>query len=189
VTSRREATRDAGFTLIEVLVALAVISTMMASLSTYFVSSIKASRDQVHIQAAVRLAQAGMEQARGFGGATLLANRKQCGTCMNVTGYDMGYLSGTLRWDAEVTGATPAVPYDDQPETIVQNGITYYRYWFVGKCWQQATGGLCTTTTAEVPMVRLVVGVVWFEAACPATLCVRASTALFSADPADPVFS
>jgi prepilin-type N-terminal cleavage/methylation domain-containing protein len=188
VTRRREAAGDSGFTLIEVLVALAVISILMASLSAYFVTSIKASREQMHIQAAVRLAQAGMEQARGFGGATLLYNRRQCGGCMNVAGYDMGYLSNTLRWDAKVTGATPAVPYDDQPQTITQNGITYYRYWFVGKCWQATTGGLCTTTVAPVAMVRLVVGVIWFESSCPATICVRASTALFSADPADPVF-
>jgi prepilin-type N-terminal cleavage/methylation domain-containing protein len=180
---------DAGFTLIEVLVSLAVISTMMASLSAYFVSSIQASRGQSHIQVAVRIAQAGMEQARGYGGATLLYDRK-AGYGLNVTGYDMGYMTNTLRWDANagITGAQPAVPFDNAPETIVQNGITYYRYWFVGKCWQAATGGLCTTTTAAVPMVRLVVGVIWFESTCPGTFCVQASTALFSADPTDPVF-
>lgn len=180
---------EGGFTLVEVLVTLGLISTLMAALGAFFTSSMQAGRNQSHIQAATRLAEAGMEQARGFGGATLLSGRAQCGTCMNVNGYDGGNLSGTVRWDAKVTGATPAVPYDDQPQTLTVNGVTYYRYWFVGKCWQAATGGSCTTTnTLPVAMVRLVVGVIWQDVTCANSLCIRAATALFTADPADPVF-
>ena len=180
---------EGGFTLVEVLVTLGLISTLMAGLGAFFTSSIQASRSQSRLQAATRLAQAGMEQARGFGGATLLSGRAQCGSCVNLNGYDAGYLSGTVRWDAKVTGATPTVPYDDQPQTVPVGGVTYYRYWFVGKCWQAATGGLCTTTsTLPVAMVRLVVGVIWLDSSCAYSLCVQAATALFSADPADPVF-
>ena len=167
--------------------ALGVISVMMASVSTYFVSSIKVGRSQSHVQEATRLAQAGMEQARGYGGAALLAGRAQCGSCLNLNGYDGGYLSNTVRWDAPGTGS-PTVPYDSTPETFVIGGVTYYRYWFVGKCWQPAAGGTCVATAQTVPMVRLVVGVVWLETGCTATLCVRASSALLSADPADPAF-
>ena len=108
---------------------------------------------------------------------------------MNLNGYDGGYLTNTVRWDAKVSGATRTVPYDDQPQVLPMNGVTYYRYWFVGTCWQAAAGGLCTTTsTLPVAMVRLVVGVVWLDASCPSSLCVQAATGLFSADPADPVF-
>jgi prepilin-type N-terminal cleavage/methylation domain-containing protein len=180
---------EGGFTLVEVIVTLGLISTLMAALGAFFTSSMQAGRGQSQIQAATRLAEAGMEQARGYGGAALLFGRAQCGTCLNVSGYDAGYLSDTVRWDAKVAGATPTVRYDDQPETFTVNGVTYYRYWFVGKCWQAATGGLCTTTsTLPVAMVRLVVGVIWAGSHCANSLCVQAATALFSADPADPVF-
>jgi type II secretory pathway pseudopilin PulG len=180
---------DDGFTLVEAIVTLGLISTLMAALGAFFTASMQAGRGQSQIQAATRLAQAGMERARGYGGAGLLAGRAQCGSCMNVSGYDGGYLSDTVRWDAKVTGATPTVPYDDQPETFTVNGVTYYRYWFVGKCWQAASGGLCnTTSTLPVAMVRLVVGVAWPDSRCANSLCVRAATALFSADPADQVF-
>jgi prepilin-type N-terminal cleavage/methylation domain-containing protein len=180
---------EGGFTLVEVLVTLGLISTLMAALGSFFTSSMQASRSQSRLQAATRLAQAGMEQARGFDGPTLLAGRAQCGSCMTLNGYDGGYLAGTVRWDAKIAGSTPTVPYDDQPQALPVNGVTYSRYWFVGKCWQAAAGGLCTTTsTLPVAMVRLVVGVTWPDSRCPSSLCVHAATALFSADSADPVF-
>jgi hypothetical protein len=169
---------------------LALITTLMASLSTYFVSSMRVSRTEAQAQAAIRIAQAGMEQARGYGGPTLLFGRAQCGSCLNVSGYDRGYLSNTTRWDARVSGVTPAVPLPDDPEESVVNGITYYRYYFVGKCWQAAAGGVCSTnSTLPIQMVRLVVGVVWIDSACTYMLCIRATSALFSADPTEPVFT
>jgi hypothetical protein len=162
----------------------------MASLSTYFVSSMRVSRGEAQAQTAVRIAQAGMEQARGYGGPTLLVGRARCGTCVNVSGYDRGYLSDTTRWDARVSGVTPAVPLPDNPEVSVVNGITYYRYYFLGKCWQAASGGICSTnSTLPVQMVRMVIGVLWFDSACAYTMCIRATSALFSADPIDPVFT
>ena len=66
---------EGGFTLVEVLVTLGLISTLMAALGTFFTASMRTSRSQSELQAATRLAQAGMEQARGFGGATLLVGR------------------------------------------------------------------------------------------------------------------
>ena len=184
---------DGGFTMIEVLVALALITTLMASLGTYFVSSLRASRNQAQIQTAVRLAQAGMEAARGYGGPTLLAGRAACtaSTCTDFSAYDtQGYLSDMVRWDAPGSG-TPAVPLPrDIGEPVPPvDGITYLRYYFVGKCWQPLAGGPCgADSTQPVAMVRLVVGIGWSGSSCPFALCIRAATALFSADPADPVF-
>jgi prepilin-type N-terminal cleavage/methylation domain-containing protein len=187
---------DGGFTMIEVIVALALITVLMASLGTYFVSSVRVSRHQAQIQAAVRLAQAGMEAARGYGGPTLLVGRSVCtsANCTNVAAYDtVGYLSSMTRWDGGVSGVTPTVPRPDampMSELVIPiNGVTYSRYHFVGKCWQAATGGACGTNSAlPVQMVRLVVGVIWSDANCQFTMCIRAATALFSLDPADPVF-
>jgi len=171
-------------------VSLALISTMMAALGTSFVSSLRPSRYQAQIQTATRLAQSGMEQARGFGGPALLVGRKQCGSCLNVSGYDaLGYLSNTTRWDAEVTGVVPTVPLTDFPESFTVGNVVYYRYWFVGRCWQALAGGACgTTSSLPVAMVRLVVGVIWYAADCKYTICIRGSSSLFSASADDPVF-
>lgn len=176
--------------MVEVIVALALISTMMAALGTYFVSSMRTSRYQAQVQTATRLAQTGMEQARGFGGPALLVGRAQCGSCLNVSGYDsLGYLSNTVRWDAKVTGVAPTVPLTGFPETSTVGNVVYQRYWFVGKCWQAQAGGACGTNAAlPVAMVRLVVGVTWSGADCRFTICIRGSSSLFSASAADPVF-
>jgi type II secretory pathway pseudopilin PulG len=177
--------------MVEVTIALALISVMMAALGTYFVSSMRTSRYQAQVQTATRLAQSGMEQARGFGGPALLVGRKQCGTCLNVSGFDtLGYLSSTVRWDAKVTGVAPTVPLNDAAEPVTVGNVVYSRYWFVGKCWQALAGGACgTTATLPVAMVRLVVGVAWTGPDCRYAICVRASTSLFSASAADPVFA
>jgi prepilin-type N-terminal cleavage/methylation domain-containing protein len=184
---------DGGFTMIEVLVALGLITTLMASLGTYFVSSMQVSRYQAQIQTAVRLAQAGMEMARGHGGPTLLAGRAACTAtnCDDFTPYDtQGYLRNMARWDARGTGTLSVPLPTGTGETIPPiNGITYYRYYFVGKCWSGVTGSTCLNdSTLPVAMVRLVVGVGWMGSSCPYTMCIRAATALFSAEPSDPVF-
>jgi prepilin-type N-terminal cleavage/methylation domain-containing protein len=188
---------DAGFTMIESLVALAVISVVMASMGTYFVSSMRVSRSQAQLQVALRIAQTGMEQARGISGPTLLSGRARCGSCFSVAAFDTsGYMLNTVRWDAPVTGATPSVPLPSTTEVTVVNGITYSRYYFVGRCFQADTGGFCgTNETLKVPMVRLVVGVTWSERSCPVLpgipvpMCIRAATALYSAEPSDPLFT
>ena len=183
---------EGGFTLVEVLVALALISTMMGALGTFFVSSTKTSRYQSQIQAATRIAQTGMEAARGFGGPTLLVGRAVCGSCVPITGYGnaSNYFASTVRYDAGINGVTPTVPLPNVAETVVAGGISYYRYYFVGKCWQDAAGGPCgTTSTLPVAMVRMTIGVLWNSAQCAGGVCFRVASSLFSADPADPVFT
>jgi len=183
---------DGGFTMIEVLVALALITTLMASLGTYFVSSMRVSRNQAQIQTAVRLAQAGMEAARGYGGPTLLAGRAACtaATCTDYSAYDtQGYLRDMVRWDAPGSG-TPTVPLPrDIGEAIPPvNGIAYLRYYFVGKCWQASDGGDCDKDSATGPILlyRVIVAVTWPDAQCPGGTCAYATATLISASPTDP---
>jgi type II secretory pathway pseudopilin PulG len=191
---RLDRTGEGGFTMVEVIVSLGLITVLMASLTAYFVNTQRVSAYQAQIQAATRVAQTGMEAARGYGGPTLLVGRAACGTCLNVNGYDRGYLTGSVRYDAAVSGVTPTVAIPPtsgiSADVTTVGGIEYSRYYFVARCWQAAAGGLCTTTTTlPVAMVRLVVGVVWQSSNCPSTICVRAASSLFSADPSDPVFT
>ena len=182
---------DDGFTIVEVMVALALISAMMATLGTYFVAATRTSRYQAQVQTATRLAQTGMEAARGYGGPTLLVGRARCGACAGASGFDaLGYLADTVRWDAPVAAETPTVPLPDVAERTEVNGVVYQRFYFVGRCWQAAGGGDCgADATLPAAMVRLVVGVTWHSADCRADRCARAATSLFSADPTDPVFA
>lgn len=181
--------REGGFTLIEVLVALGLMTAVIASLGVFFSSSIGTSRYQSQTQAATRIAEGGMERARGLGGAALLAGRAQCGTCADVSSFAGNYLADSVRWDAPITAATTGVPYADQPDAITVDGTTFQRYWLVGKCWQAATGGTCSTNSAlAVPMVRMVVAVTWSDPTCAAGQCVRAAIGLFSNVPVEPVF-
>ncbi|BCJ51599.1 hypothetical protein Asp14428_30740 [Actinoplanes sp. NBRC 14428] len=181
---------DGGFTMIEVVVALALVTGMMAALGAYFVSSVRASRYQAQIQTAARLAQSGMEAARGLGGPTLLTGRAECGSCTDVGGFDTaGYLSGTVRWDAAAGGIAPAVPLPDVAEPAIVRDVVYHRHFLVGRCWQPAGGGECGPSAGlPVAMVRLVVAVVWDSPDCGSSRCYRAATSLFSADSTDPVF-
>ena len=189
MTQDRDDAREGGFTLVEVIVALGLITAIVASLGVFFSTSIGRSRDQSQTQAATRLAEEGMERGRGLGGAALLAGRVQCGTCPDVSSFAGSYLADTVRWDARVTAATTAVPYADQPDPITVDGTTFQRYWLVGKCWQAAAGGICSTDSAlAVPMVRLVVAVTWNDPTCVGGQCVRAAIGLFSNVPVEPVF-
>jgi prepilin-type N-terminal cleavage/methylation domain-containing protein len=61
--------RDAGFTLLEVLVALAIISAVLTSMSVFFVRSMTSVSQQGDRQTAVRLAADGMERMREIPGA------------------------------------------------------------------------------------------------------------------------
>ena len=189
MTRERDGTSEGGFTVVEVVVALGLVSAVIVSLGVFFSSSIGTSRYQSQTQAATRLAEEGVERGRGLGGAALLAGRNTCGTCADVSSFAAGYLAEMVRWDARVTAATTGVPYTDQPDAIVVDGTTFQRYWIVGKCWQAAAGGACTTNaTLAIPMVRLVVAVVWGDPSCSANQCVRASTGLVSNVPVEPVF-
>jgi prepilin-type N-terminal cleavage/methylation domain-containing protein len=60
---------DTGFTLLEVLVALAIISVVLTSMSVFFVRSMTSVTQQGDRQTAVRLASDGMERMREIPGA------------------------------------------------------------------------------------------------------------------------
>ena len=70
--TRREPA-DAGFTLIEVLASLAVISVVLAATTTFFIRSMSTIDLQGVRQAGIQVAADGMEQLRAVPGAHALA--------------------------------------------------------------------------------------------------------------------
>jgi type II secretory pathway pseudopilin PulG len=184
--------REAGFALLEVIVSLAVITTIMAAVGSFFISSTRLTHRQGLEQGAAQLARDGLETARGLKGPALLEGRAECvTTCPDAaaTGAE-AYLTETERWDlASDDGATPILPRPDTPTQIVLGGTTYSRHWYIGRCWQAVTGGPCQAdSTKPVPLVRVVVAVTWPGADCASTVCSHVTSELFSANPKDPVF-
>ncbi len=73
----RRACRDDGFTLVEVLTSLALLTIFMAAIGTFFIGSIRSISRQSAAQAAAQLADSAFEQVRSIRGSSLLAGRGQ----------------------------------------------------------------------------------------------------------------
>jgi prepilin-type N-terminal cleavage/methylation domain-containing protein len=186
--------RDDGFSLLETLVALAVMGIVASSFTVFLLSSNRISHGASVQDTAAQIAVGGMERARGMRGAALLTGRAECDAghpcAAPVSSQVSAYLgSSPDRWDA-AGGDPPTLPLPDSPETVELNGLSYSRYFYLARCWQTAaTDGSaaarpCTETAAgtahPAEYVRLVVAVTW-----PGSGIYVTST-LMSSSPIDP---
>jgi len=196
---------DDGFTLIEVVVALGIISVVMTSLTVFMVGSRRSGHYSSQRDTAVQVAVEGMEKARGVRGSALFGGRAQCaGTCAAVISTSVTDLlgPGTVRWDASATTGTLTVPAPGaqpdgttvsrpgDPEVVQLDGTSFRRYYYLGTCWQNraltsGTGLTCDSSAGSAQLARLVVAVAWTGRECPAQ-CVYAEAGLFSAAVTDP---
>jgi prepilin-type N-terminal cleavage/methylation domain-containing protein len=195
---------DDGFTLVEVVVALGIISVVMTSLTVFMVNSRRSGHYSSLRDTAVQVAAEGMEKARAVRGSALLGGRAQCaGTCPAVVSTTVSDLlgAGTTRWDAPAAGTLTvpapgtqadgsAVTQPADPEVVVLDGTTFRRYYYLGTCWQprlttSATGVTCGTATDTAQLARLVVAVTWTGREC-SPLCSYAEAGLFSVAVTDP---
>src|SRR5687768_311390 len=109
------AAADAGFTLLEVVVATALIGITMAASTSFFVSTETVTNLSGGQQAAVQLATEGIEAVRAVP--------------VDALRPAVDNLNG--RW-------TPPTnpPASDDPEHPVRNGMAFARIWSVTECWQ-----------------------------------------------------
>jgi prepilin-type N-terminal cleavage/methylation domain-containing protein len=204
---------DEGFTLVEVLVSLAIISVVMTAVAGFLIDSTKISRQQLVRGTAAQVAVQGMENARGVRGSALLSGRTACDVlhpCAALVSDTVADLlgAGPQRWDASGIGPlvlpTPGTQSDGSvvsgpgdPEVVVLGGLTFRRYYYVAKCWQAAAiDGVATTqrpctvalASAAFPaaFIRLVVAITWRGEECGASTCSFATTSLLSVSPTDP---
>jgi prepilin-type N-terminal cleavage/methylation domain-containing protein len=145
---------DDGFTLLEVVVSMAIISTVMLSLAPMFVITMQVNHEQGDRQAAIQAADDAMERARAIQVSALLTNRDQASTIAQAVGAPdevKELLTGDennaaalsvpdqaalyLAWDggaATGSGPTAALPTAFNPLTL--SGVQYRQQWFIGKC-------------------------------------------------------
>jgi prepilin-type N-terminal cleavage/methylation domain-containing protein len=145
---------DHGFTLLEVMVSMAVISTVMLALAPMFVTTMRVNHEQSDRQAAIQAADDAMERARAIQVTALLTNRDQASTIAQAVAAPdevKELLTGDpnntaalgipdqaepyLAWDdaaAAGAGPTAALPTTFNPLTL--SGVHYRQQWFIGKC-------------------------------------------------------
>jgi prepilin-type N-terminal cleavage/methylation domain-containing protein len=93
---------DAGFTLIEVLAALAVVGIVMTAVTTFFVRSMVTVDIQAARQAAIQVAADGMEQLRAVPGALALKWITDNAAARTVSANGLDY---TRSWDVPPAGS------------------------------------------------------------------------------------
>lgn len=171
----RRVSSDAGFTLVEVLVAVVLLAIVLVAVSGFFVRGAATATMLQRRQAAVALADEAMELIRSVPPAApdvadspLVAGRSdadvhaQWSTAPRDVRDD--YLAGMRQaWDTAPVGSTPTVPLrtratvSDQPFTIDQYlGLCYRATTKDASCTARSTGA-----QAETRVYRAVVVVSW----------------------------
>jgi prepilin-type N-terminal cleavage/methylation domain-containing protein len=201
---------DDGFSLLEVLVALAVIGIVMAGAAPFLIKSVALVGQQRSQQIAIEVANDALERARALSPSSLLAGRGLTAVQnqLNAAPAAVRSLTSEFTIDADSTltsvtdllaGANAALPTDPKPVTV--GGVEYRQSWYVGRCWQTKADstlvntalGNCLATqptgigVIAVPFFRIVVAVTWQHNGCAANQCVYVTSTLVSPNP-DPVF-
>jgi prepilin-type N-terminal cleavage/methylation domain-containing protein len=189
-------TGDGGFSLVEVLVAIVVISTVMAAVAPFLVQSVSLVGQQRTQQIAVQVANDALERARALRASSLLSGRDAQETDRQwraAPAAVVPYLADMLQAS---DGGAPAgnggdAPLPTAPNEVSVGGATYEQNWYVGTCWQgKAVPGLpvvavsgcgaLESAAADVPFYRVVVSVTWNHKSCPAGACVYVASTLAS---------
>src|SRR2546421_8850544 len=182
---------DGGFTLVEVIVSISLMTITMTALTTFFVLTGSSAAHQSGSQAAAQLAQDAMDQARSLKGSAVITGRAKCGganACAVPAAAVAPYLADIEEWDYVPAGNTPQLPTST---TATLNGLTFAENWYVGKCWQASGGGPCTQDPTNAPIVlyRVIAAVTWPEKSCPGNTCAFVTTTLISSAATSPLFN
>ncbi|MDT4992391.1 MAG: hypothetical protein QOH97_2283 [Actinoplanes sp.] len=203
-------TPDEGFTLVEVVVSLAIVMLVMTASATFMVDSTRVSHQRSVRDSAAELSMQGMENAHGLHGSALLEGRTACTSltpCAPVVSGKVDNLLGLSaeHWDAVGSGALtlpkPGLQSDgsvvlkpSDPEIVLLSGLRFKRYYYISRCWQEAAvdgaadlpcNASFATTAYPAASIRLVVAVTWPGQECGGT-CSYAAAALVSSSSVDP---
>jgi Tfp pilus assembly protein PilV len=156
---RRGLSDEGGFSLIEVLVALSLLVTVMATTAGFFTTSLKQSNGQTQAQEAAALAEQQLDYTRSVAATSLLSGRCQTDVAAAVASPGIANLSqdilpGTLanpNFDKTVSAPntvdctkTQAVPIST-PQTV--GGTAYTVTTFINECFVAvAANQTCTAT-------------------------------------------
>jgi len=198
--ARIQSDRSGGFSLIEVIVALALILFVMMSSVVFFVRSLQTSSGQQSRQAAISVADQAVELARAAPVANLLDGRDQATATTQWAALPAiaaaAKAASVLMWDTPPVAATAAVPFSVADQTTFVNKTQYTVDTAIGGCWVTSTAPVRCTAPATPPtptpnVYRIIVDVHWPAKqgqSCPASRCDYIVTTLRDAS-TDPVFN
>ncbi|BCY14167.1 putative Ig domain-containing protein [Actinoplanes sp. L3-i22] len=201
--------KDEGFSVLEMVIALAVISVTMLAGAPFFVSSLTNVNKQRSKQAAMQLAETAMEQVRGLKGSALLTGRSQSATqsqfdAVLIPDAAKPYLAVARPYltamqvagDPMITDPASTVgtdaPLPTSPQQITVESLTYTQNIYVGQCEVYLTGtsecvypkgsAAPADTTQILKFFRVVVLETWPDSTCTATgnVCAYVATTLVS---------
>jgi prepilin-type N-terminal cleavage/methylation domain-containing protein len=199
---------SAGFSLVEVIVASAVLGMLAASMGVFFMGGMRSSADLQHHQFATSLGAQAMEliaavpaQADSSGCVPLLFGRSQSAVTAQwsaaPTGVDL--TTSDPAWAGTSCPTTVAVPLaglrtpvpDDGTPALTRSGTGYTVRTYIGTCRLPAAGGTCTRASlvpTGTTMYRVIVAVGWKGRTCAASACLHTVSTLV--DPStDPLFN
>ncbi|MEU4428710.1 prepilin-type N-terminal cleavage/methylation domain-containing protein [Actinoplanes sp. NPDC024001] len=181
-----------GFTLVEVVVAIALITVVLTSMSVFYVRSLALGEHWAGREDAVRVATTGLEEAAALGTEVLTGrSRAAVDAQERVPGVEQ-YLEGGEQAADKNAAAGAKAKLVTTGEAVTLNGITYTKHWYVQWCWRSAAAsGTCAVGNAGRPdavaFLRVVVAVRWADRECANRLCAYFLATLVGTG-ADPIF-
>jgi prepilin-type N-terminal cleavage/methylation domain-containing protein len=150
---------DAGFSLMEVVVALGIILVVMTFSLAFFIRSMQGTALQQQRQAAVAVADQAMELTRSVPASTLLAGRDGSRVDAQWASPGSVVISQSVRqFDPAATPtSTPLVSFST---TTLVNNVSYPVRTFVDGCYLDSTGD-CGPIPNTHLMYRVTVEVRW----------------------------
>ncbi len=187
---------EAGFTLIEVMVSLALIGIVMSATAAFLVRSTASTHYLDQRQIAAHLASNALETVNGLSGTDLVSGRDTASvasqwTAAMTTGPDS--LTSILRNLDQVVDpdTSPTNTHSALPVTVVNGAFTQNSY--VGLCWQTTDSSNCAlankAVAAAYSLYAVVVAESWTSNECSRNTCWLVSSTLAAADTAEPVFA
>jgi prepilin-type N-terminal cleavage/methylation domain-containing protein len=198
--ARMQSDQSGGFSLIEVIVALALILFVMTSSVVFFVRSLQTSSGQQSRQAAISLADQAIELARAVPVANLTDGRDQ--PTANTqwaalpTQAAAAKAASVEMYDTVPVAPVVTVPFSVANSTTFVNKTQYTVDTAIGGCWVTATAPVRCTAPATPPtptpnVYRIIVDVHWPAKqgqSCQASRCDYVVTTLRDAS-SDPLFN
>ena len=170
--------REDGLSLVEVIVAIAIISIIALSSASLTINGVALASSTERQQVAVTIANGAMETASAQSVATIYSGRKT-GRCHRPpsprTPRSPSWPGSAppIRSGIRATPIPPAEALPITPPTITQSGTTYATTVLVGSCYQPRAGGDCarlpanpttppaTAPAGYMPLIRVIVVVRW----------------------------
>jgi len=190
---------DSGFAMVEALVAIAIVSVVMLSLSSFFVVTTRIASEQGDRQSGIQAADDAMERAKGLQVGSLLAGRDLTSSTTqwtaNVPSAVQTLLAmTTMAYDTAAgtgSGATAVLPTTYRAITL--NGVQFRQHWYIGTCQRPAGAAAnCLAsglTVGFTPFYRVIVAVTWPGRSCAGSTCVFVTSSLIGSDTSEPIFN